>query len=459
MSYICRKLVKTEDIVIIQFSVKNYKTFKDKATLSLIASNSDKSTRENENVFSDSKFNLRLLKSAVIYGANASGKSRLFHALSFMRNFVLSSSKESQSGEGIGVDPFRLCEKTENEPSEFEIVFVSDGIIYRYGFEAMKSEIVSEWLYYKPKTKEVELFFRENQKIESHPRLLKKADMLVKDQFVRKNALFLSVLDQWNEEIAQTVVKCFYAFLNLVALNDLDYMNISILKMKNENYRKVFLNLLKAADIGIDDISPLPLDENTWLQDIQKYSFSHIFSVASNQPLKEGDDLVFDIQTFHRKFDENNNVAGLTKFTMVQDESEGTKKYFFLLGLIVETIEKGYSLIVDELDSRLHPNLVCKIVELFNSTATNPKNAQLIFNTQNTNLLSSGLFRRDQIWFTAKNKYGEAELYSLADFKTGEVRKNEAYEDNYIRGKYGAVPFLNGFENVSLKAGGKNDKE
>ena len=100
------------------------------------------------------------------------------------------------------------------------------------------------------------------------------------------------------------------------------------------------------------------------------------------------------------------------------------------------------------MDSKLHPNLVCKIVSLFNSKVNNPKNAQLLFNTHDTNLLSSGLFRKDQVWFTEKNRYGEAKLYSLADFKANEVRSTEAFEENYIRGKYGAIPFLGDFDKL-----------
>ena len=136
---------------------------------------------------------------------------------------------------------------------------------------------------------------------------------------------------------------------------------------------------------------------------------------------------------------------------MNSDESKGTQKFFYLTGPIIDTLDNGGILIADELDSKIHPNLVCKIVSLFNSKTLNPKNAQLIFNTHDTNLLSSDLFRKDQIWFTEKDKYGEAKLYSLADFKSNAVRKNEAYEDNYIRGKYGAVPFLGLFDNLIHK--------
>jgi uncharacterized protein len=154
--------------------------------------------------------------------------------------------------------------------------------------------------------------------------------------------------------------------------------------------------------------------------------------------------------TKHKKYDEDLKAVGNISFSLEDDESSGTRKFFALTGPILDVIENGYTLVVDELDSKLHPNLVSKIVSLFNSKELNKKNAQLIFNTHDTNLLSSGLFRRDQIWFTNKNKYGEAKLYSLADFKSDEVRKTEPFEENYISGKYGAVPFLGFFDNLKF---------
>jgi len=142
---------------------------------------------------------------------------------------------------------------------------------------------------------------------------------------------------------------------------------------------------------------------------------------------------------------------------MLRDESIGTQKLFALAGPILSTITRGYVLLVDELDARLHPNLSAKIVQLFNSKPTNPNNAQLLFNTHDTNLLTSGNFRRDQIWFTEKNRYGEATLYSLADFKTDQVRKDEDFEANYIRGKYGAVPYLGDFNALPQAAPATDD--
>ncbi len=192
--------------MLLQFSIKNFRTFKDKATLSLIASNYDKDTREHENIVINDSFGVRLLKSAVIYGANASGKSKLLDAFAFMRYFVINSSKESQKGETIEVEPFKLSTQTENEPSEFEIIFVHKNVLYRYGFEATTEKIVSEWLYHKPKTKEVELFYREGSTFNTHERSFTKGNTVVKEGLVRDNALLISVAAQFNEKTAINVV-------------------------------------------------------------------------------------------------------------------------------------------------------------------------------------------------------------------------------------------------------------
>ncbi|MEM6263979.1 MAG: AAA family ATPase [Bacteroidota bacterium] len=156
--------------MLIQFSIKNYKCFKEEVTLSLVASNYDKTTREDQNVIHVEKFGLRLLKSAVVYGANASGKTKLIDGLAFMKHFIFNSSKEGQIDEPIDVDPFRLSTETENEPSTFEVIFVHEDEMYRYGFEIDKHVVHAEWLYHRPKTKETELFYRDKQHFEVNTR-------------------------------------------------------------------------------------------------------------------------------------------------------------------------------------------------------------------------------------------------------------------------------------------------
>ena len=431
--------------MLLRFSVTNFRTFREKATLSLVASNYDKDTRESDNIFVDPGTGIRILKSAVVYGANASGKSKLFEALSFMRHFVINSSKDSQTGELIAVEPFLLSSETEHEPSEFEVVFAYDGVVYRYGFETTKQEICSEWLYYKQKTKEVELFYREGKHYTLHERNFTKGKMLVKQGLVRDNALLVSVAAQFNDKIAIHVIEWFKRFKTLSGLKEYEFQGFTLAKTEERLQKEKILELLKAADLGICDITLQKLDIDHLPEDMPKDLKEKIVKEMSEKKRE----FVSDIITTHKKYDSNKKALENAYFSMGDHESSGTTKYFSLTGPILDVIENGYTLVVDELDSKLHPNLVCKIVSLFNSSALNPKHAQLIFNTHDTNLLSSGLFRRDQIWFTDKNKYGEASLYSLSDFKSDAVRKTESFEDNYVRGKYGAVPYLNNFDRLN----------
>ncbi len=429
--------------MLIQFSFKNYKIFKEKTVLSFIASNYDKDSNE-ANVINLEKHNLRLLKSSVIYGSNASGKSKLIDALTFFFNFIQSSSKDRQKGELISVIPFMLNQDNFKNPTEFEIVFLLEGTIYRYGFEANQNEVISEWLYSRKKIKESELFYRDGQDIEVDYKKLEKANPLINAKLIRGNALFLSVLAQFNDDLASAIILYFNTINCISGLNEHEYKNNSIEKVRDDPKKKnVIMELLKGADFGIEDLR---------YEDVtMRLNEEHRAKIAEMRSTLISIDphILSTIRTKHKVFNDKNEEVAYTEFSMQNDESSGTQKYFYFTGLLLDALERGTPLIVDELDSKLHPNLVCKIIGLFNSNVTNSKNAQLIFNTHDTNLLSADLFRRDQIWFVEKNKYGAARIYSLADFKTDTVRKNESFENNYIRGKYGAVPYLNMFEEVT----------
>lgn len=441
--------------MILQFSVTNYRSFKEKSTLSLLASNYDKDTRENENIFLNDKFNHRILKSAVIYGANAGGKSKFIEALIFMRRFVLTSSKDTQKGDPIPIEPFRLNSETIKQGSEFEIVFYLKNNLYRYGFEVNNEKIIAEWLYHKTKTKESELFYRDHQDIIYKTKKLSKLDTLINEKLIRDNALLLSVLAQFNDSLAESFLDWFKELKAISGLKEEGYLNDTMLLSKNDKQKERILNFLHNADIGIDDFK------------LKKQVFEELDIEKMNNTPKELKDVILglnsyliktmkddnierfsDVITYHKQFNKEGKFIKSIEFSLREDESSGTRKFFALIGQIIKIIDHGGVLFVDELDSKIHPNLVCKIISIFNSKEMNPNNAQLIFNSHDTNLLSSGLFRRDQIWFVKKDAFGESKLYSLADFKTDEVRKNEAFENNYIRGKYGAIPFLGDFENI-----------
>ncbi len=438
--------------MLIQFSMRNFKTFKEKIVLNMVASNYDKSTREQENVFKQDDFQLRLLKSSVIFGANASGKSKFIEGLMFMKQFVIQSSK-GQKGEPIEVEPFKLQTDSEKDSSEFEVIFLYKKVMFRYGFEVTNEKVLSEWLYHRPKTKEVELFYREKQKFEIHNKKFSKGAFLVKNDVIRDNELMLSKAAQNNDETSGTVLDWFKGLKIISGLDERGYHGFTMGRTQDPKHKAKILELLKVADLGIHDISLEILDVSKLPTEMPQELKSRILKKVKG----EGAEFISDVLTTHKKFDGNKKFVGDIKFSLDEEESSGTKKFFALTGPVLDSLENGYVLVVDELDSKLHPNLVCKLVSLFNSVEHNPNNAQLIFNTHDTNLLGSGLFRRDQIWFTEKDRIGVSKLFSLADFA---VRKNEKFESNYIEGKYGAIPFLNAFENLfNFKKLPKNENE
>jgi len=409
--------------MLIQFSVGNFKSFKNIVTFSLVAT--ARKEHEETNTFV-AKDKLRLLKSAVIYGANASGKTNLIKAMNFMKSFVLFSLKDVT--DKIKVTRFKLSTETENQPSTFEIIFLYEGIRYRYGFQADREKIHKEWLFYVPIRKETRLFIREGDifSIGTHF----KEGRGLKDQ-TRDNALFLSVVAQFKGPISTKVFEWFKKFKVITALTDRSYLHFTLKKLQETEFKNEIMKFTKFADLGIEDVAveetKIKIED---LPDEIKASF------------KSDDELMsLAVNAFHKKYDINNKDAGLEKFDFAREESAGTKKFFAISAPILDTLKKGYVLAIDELDAKLHPILIKFLIELFNSRENNPNNAQLVFVSHNTNLFNRDAFRRDQIWLTEKNNYGATDLYSLVEYK---VRNDASFEKDYIAGKYGAIPLIRG---------------
>ena len=419
--------------MLISFSVRNYKTFKERAEWSLVAS-ADK-LHEATHVVELPQFKLRLLKSAVVYGANGSGKSKLFEALKFMRDIVLTSFTETKQGEPIGVVPFLLDTEAAMQPSEFEVLFQHDNELYRYGFEANAEKIVAEWLYHRASTKETELFYRDSSGIKFNKRFGTVVSGLIKENGVRDNTLVLSLAAQLNQRFATQVQTWFYKLIILSGLSSDDFLAYTMRFLKQASLRPAVVSLLQHTGVSMEDAEVDAPNEGEvkYPQGMPKEFREHYLATLS------------EIRVNHRRYDANRLPVDEVSFSLASDESAGTQKLFAFAGPLLDVLKIGAVLAVDELDSRLHPSLVCKIVQLFHTLSSNPNNAQLLFNTHDTNLLSAGEFRRDQIWFTEKDHYGAATLYSLADFKTNKVRKGDNFERNYIEGRYGAVPYLGDF--------------
>lgn len=430
--------------MLIEFSIGNYRSFRKVVTFSMVAANikSKPSTLDANNVF-QLQGHPALLTSAAIYGANASGKSNFVKALDFMRSFVLDSPKETRSTGAIATEPFAFNSETEGQPSHFEMAFIVDGTRYRYGFEVTTERVTSEWLFYVPKKIESRLFERENDEVVLSGVFKEGKEIIAR---TRPNALFLSVVAQFNGKIAQSIVMWFRKLGIASGLQDQSMRLFTIQSFLDGAYRDQIIQLLRSLDLNIDAISveknasatPHPvsnLDENNGTPTV----------VPGGQ---NGDRL--GVRTTHNQFDAAQHKIGAVTFDLDVHESEGTRKLFALSGPVVNALQTGRILIIDELDARLHPLMTSELIRLFNSMQTNPHHAQLIFTTHDTNLLGSDLFRRDQIWFVEKDRQGGTDLYSLAEFK---VRNDASFERDYVKGRYGATPILTTLHHMVLEQG------
>jgi AAA15 family ATPase/GTPase len=347
--------------MLIQFTVGNFLSFKDKTTVSMVAS---KYRDHKEHVFK-ALSNIKLLKCSAIYGANASGKSNLIKAMNFMKRFVLFSTKGSIESP-INVKIFKLAVEMDNKPSFFEIVFIIDKIIYRYGFEATISKILGEWLYFSRADKEYLLFERKSNKFNINRNTFKEGLNL--ENKTRNNSLFLSVVAEFNGIISNKIIEWLHNFNVITGLNDYSLFTAKFLESDDMKYN--IINLLKTADLFIENIKK---QEKL----IEKNSLPSLPINKNVELLPDGNFKLVDFLTFHKKY-KNGKVIGETLMNMDSEESEGTKKYFSLSGPILDTLMNGKILVADEFDARLHPLLLINLIQLFNSEINN-KNAQLIF--------------------------------------------------------------------------------
>ena len=420
--------------MLIQFSTKNYLSFKDEQTLSLTLAKGGELV--NSNTF---KSNLsapaRLLKTAVIYGPNASGKSNFLAALTAMKRIVMGSATEWQRGKELPVTPFLLDEISAEAPSEFEIVFIADGVRYQYGFSATSERVHEEWLLAFPKVKPQRWFTRIwNKEMNAYEWEMGNSfsgQKQIWQDATRSNALFLSTAVHLNSEQLQPVFDWFNNELRVMSFSgSYQQLEFTSSRCKDSNELKKVVEYLKVADLGIDDISVKA----------ERISAKHL---PDNMPEEaktyflenEIDTDVFDIRTIHKT-----NQGNIVKFNFSL-ESEGTQKFFALAGPIIDSLENGYVLFTDELHSNFHPKMVRFLVDLFHDEKTNPNNAQLIFTSHETSILSQDIFRRDQIWFCEKDREQATILYPLTDFSPRKGREN--LKAGYLSGRYGALPYLN----------------
>ena len=423
--------------MLVNFTFQNFRSFRDENTLSLEAG-SIKELKESL-ILKDS---YRLLPIAVVYGANSSGKSNVLTALMTMRNVLLGSVKLNPKEE-LNYQSFKLDSDSAYNPTSFEIQFLQDDVKYRYGFDYDKRHICKEWLYEKcPGQREFNLFLRVEDEFEiSKSRF---PEGLGKDIATPSNRLFVSLVAQLRGSKSTRILDWFNNCNYLSGIDNEGYRDFT-LKMfrdRSDGYKQV-LNFFKSIQLGFND---LLISEKSSSGNQFSVNDSVVKYLKANMLDGFEDRKQIEVKTTHNIYDDDGKLLGEGLFDMDEMESEGTKKIIEMSGPIFDTLRLGKLLIIDELDAKLHPLLVRNILQLFMDIETNPNGAQLIFATHDTNLLNLSYLRRDQIWFTEKDKTESSELYSLIEFKDEsgtKVRNDRSLQKDYINGRYGAIPLLN----------------
>jgi hypothetical protein len=447
--------------MLIEFQVKNFRSFRDQQVLSMVAA-SDKELRDT-NTAKTPAFKHNLVRSAIIYGPNASGKSNLILALGFAHLFMLTAVNSPPTSGQRAIEhpllrPFLLSTQERQAPTEFELIFIHQDVRYQYGLILDREQIHEEWLIAYPKGQPQTWFERrlrtgdaaESQAMRQ-PTLfdsLPGGPGLDNDRhtwyfgsklggekqrladITRPDVPFLAAAATFGNSQLRTVYDWFatrLAVLNPWGRPDL-FGETARLAAENPHLRKKIGALLSQADFGIDDFSVrvVPANDDAGLARLP----SELQQALSGMSLQRT-----EVRMRHPapEIDE-----GQVEFPG-EDESLGTQRFFSIAGPIILALERGQVLAVDEIDDSLHPLLVRRLVGLFHSQETNPHGAQLIMNTHDATMLDTRLFRRDQIWFTEKESTGSTRLFPLSDYSP---RKDEALSKGYLHGRYGAVPAL-----------------
>lgn len=377
---------------------------------------------------------LSVLPVAAVFGANGSGKSNVLKVMDDMRWQVLHSFRHGDPAGGIARRPFLLDQSGRASPTRFEIDIVLDGVRHEYGFTFDDERVLEEWAFRYPKGRAVLLFKREESHVDvgSVERLKSRAVL----ELLRDNALYLSTAAAANHPVLLPLYQWFNRNLLIVEADSRPFRQMITTQMLNDKrHRENVLALLQAADLGVTGAKKHALDP-----DIQERlrRVVHILSGVDGDP--ESDDILtfeeLGVRLTHRGIDGEVELEA-------EDESLGTRVWFGLIGPVVHALESGSVFLADELDASLHPALVTELVRLFQSPVTNPRRAQLVFNSHDPSLLGDAigdrLLGRDQIWFTEKRNDGSTKLYPLVDLGP---RKQEAIGKRYLAGRYGGTPIL-----------------
>ena len=432
--------------MIFRFAAKNFRSLRDDQELSLIGTEAFKDSASA--LIKQEGIPGGVLRCAAIFGANASGKTNILNAIKFMIDCIRDSqSKWSPQGE-IPRTPF-LLDESRDQPSSVRLDFVCENTRFEYGFTIDSSKVLEEYLdAWIPGGRKAKWFDRKaNQKIDFGKRLTGENRTI--ESLTRENSLFLSAAAQNNHAMLLPIYTWLTTRIRVLSRERVG-LNLSTVKscVVDPQIKERVLALLTTADLGIVDfeLKEQPIDsKNPFLNAIKK-AIAETAKDYPTGPTATFPDKIETVRLLHK------TKGGQPVPLSIAEESSGTSAYLGLLGPCLETLSTGGLICIDEFNASLHPLLATRIVQLFNSPVSNPNGAQLIFNTHDTNLLRRTTLRRDQIWFTEKDEEGATHLYPLSDFKT---RQHQNVEKGYLEGRYGAIPFVDEGDLLSLASEGE----
>ena len=429
--------------MLVNFRFKNFKSFYNENNLSLQA------TKDNEleeiNTFNVNKtlFNKteqpELLKSAIIFGSNASGKSNVIKGITYMYNAIRLSSAQ-QIDVIKNNETFAFYENANNEISLYEVEIIQNNNLYKYGFTILQGRIEKEWLY-KRNERTTIVFEREKNKLK-----LTGNELVQSLINIPETTLFLSIGSNFNLSISNYLKDVLDWFNNIIIVFENNANSLDIYSVENQKYKKLAIEILKKADIGIKNMTVVK-DKIASLQDLNSVlAFNMQFQSNPNKygQLKQENENMYniDLDTQFNVYNNKNEKIAAKDIMLFKDKgfhSEGTIRLLCYLGYILAALDKGKIIFIDEIDSKLHFLVADYLLKMFNSIDKNPNNSQLICTAHNIMLMDDDL-RRDQIYFTSKDEYGVSSLVSLADYKG--VRKNDLFSKKYLAGFYLKLPNL-----------------
>jgi AAA15 family ATPase/GTPase len=417
--------------MLLELKIKNYRSIKEEAVFSMIA---ESYRSKDMNVFTQAVANddsVRLLKTAAVWGANASGKTNVIRAMLCLIQLLENPPEVEKPIEQY--DPFQFANDTEHQPVALFLSFIGPNQIrFEYQIAFNKVSIVEETLSYYPNGKKKECFHRSLNKSKKIDEGVMGSDWKKKTYNVYKNQLFLS---QFGKNIADETLGSVYSYLT--GLRVVNTTDSNILQGVKRDVSKKLLEkpvllqrlnkLITQVDIRVEALE---------IKEIEKEAFQFSKELPSDLVEKLFNQEKYQVFGKHKYYE--NGVFQRMESLHIAKESHGTQNLFALGGYLFDALDEGAVVFIDELDTSLHPFVAKLIIELFQNEQTNPHHAQLIFTTHDTSLLDETMLRRDQVWFTEKDAYGATELYSLQDIEG--VREDSLFEKGYRAGKYKAIP-------------------